>query len=57
LVETQEADPSAGKLSVASPVGKAVLERTVGDEVEVETPGGAVQYVVTKVLGSSRRRR
>lgn len=57
LVEPQEADPSAGKLSVASPVGKAVLERTVGDEVEVTTPGGAVQYVVAKVVGSSRRRR
>ncbi len=55
LVEPQEADPSAGKLSVASPVGKAVLERTVGDEVEVATPGGAVQYVVAKVVGSSRR--
>lgn len=57
LVESQEADPSAGKLSVASPVGKAMLERTVGDEVEVATPGGAVQYVVAKVVGSSRRRR
>ena len=57
LVEPQEADPSAGKLSVASPVGKAVLERTVGDEVEVATPGGAVQYVVAKVVGSSKRRR
>ncbi|MCH7706605.1 MAG: transcription elongation factor GreA [Chloroflexi bacterium] len=57
LVEPQEADPSAGKLSVASPVGKAVLERTVGDEVEVATPGGAVQYVVAKVIGSSKKRR
>lgn len=57
LVESQEADPSAGKLSVASPVGKAVLERTVGDEVEVATPGGAVQYVVAKVVGSSKKRR
>ena len=57
LVEPQEADPSAGKLSVASPVGKAVLERTVGDEVEVATPGGSVQYVVAKVVGNSKRRR
>ena len=56
LVEPQEADPSAGKLSVASPVGKAVLERAVGDEVEVTTPGGTVLYLVAKVVGNRQRR-
>ena len=49
LVEPSEADPTGGKLSAASPVGKAVLERTEGDEIEVTTPRGAVRYVVAKV--------
>lgn len=49
IVESSEADPSAGKLSAASPVGKAVLDCAVGDEVEVVTPRGAVRYVVAKV--------
>ncbi|MFC1935719.1 transcription elongation factor GreA [Chloroflexota bacterium] len=51
LVESNEADPAAGKLSAVSPVGKAVMDRTVGDEVEVATPRGAVRYVVAKVGG------
>ncbi|MBI4203188.1 MAG: transcription elongation factor GreA [Chloroflexi bacterium] len=50
LVESSEADPSAGKISSVSPVGKAILGRTVGDEVEVITPRGVVRYVVAKVL-------
>ena len=49
LVESSEADPTEGKLSAASPVGKAVLTRAVGDEVEVATPRGAVRYVVKKI--------
>ena len=51
LVESQEADPTAGKLSAASPLGKAVLDRTTGDEVEVLTPRGAVRYLVSKIGG------
>ena len=49
LVEPSEADPSAGKLSVASPVGQAVLNHVPGDKVDVVTPGGPVPYEVTKV--------
>jgi len=49
LVESSETDPAAGKLSAASPVGKAVMDHTVGDEVGVVTPRGAVRYVVAKV--------
>ena len=51
LVESSEADPAAGKLSAASPVGKALLDHAVSDEVEVVTPRGVVRYVVTKVGG------
>ena len=49
LVETNEADPSNGKLSVASPVGKAILNHVVGDSVDVATPGGTVSYLVAKI--------
>ena len=49
LVETNEADPANGKLSVASPVGKAILDHGKGDTVEVSTPRGAASYLVAKI--------
>ena len=49
LVGSAEADPSAGRLSVASPVGKALLGSKVGDDVDVETPRGRVAYRVLKI--------
>lgn len=51
LVESREGNPSAGKLSAASPLGKAVLDRAIGDEVEVVTPRGAVRYLVSQIGG------
>lgn len=49
LVGTAEADPSSGRLSVASPVGRALLGAVAGDEVAVKTPRGAVTYQVVSV--------
>jgi len=49
LVGTAEADPSSGRLSVASPVGRALLGTVAGDEVAVKTPRGAVTYQVLSV--------
>ena len=49
LVGTAEADPSSGRLSVASPVGRALLGAVAGDEVAVQTPRGAVVYRVLSV--------
>lgn len=49
LVGSAEADPKAGRLSVASPVGKALVGARSGDEVEVETPRGRVTYRVLNV--------
>ena len=49
LVGSAEADPMAGRLSVASPVGKALLGSKGGDDVDVETPRGRVAYRVLKV--------
>ncbi|MEJ7748188.1 MAG: transcription elongation factor GreA [Candidatus Limnocylindrales bacterium] len=47
LVGSAEADPAAGRLSVASPVGRALLGSAPGDEVAVTTPRGPVTYRVT----------
>ncbi|HSL76524.1 MAG TPA: transcription elongation factor GreA, partial [Candidatus Limnocylindrales bacterium] len=49
LVGSAEADPKSGRLSVASPVGKALLGSKSGDDVDVETPRGRVAYRVLKV--------
>ena len=49
LVGTAEADPSSGRLSVASPVGRALLRAVAGDEVAVLTPRGPVMYRVISV--------
>ncbi len=49
LVSPQEARPTEGKLSVESPVGKAVVGRRAGDEVEVTTPGGVQRFRVESV--------
>ena len=49
LVSPNEASPQAGRISVASPVGRALLEHTVGDVVEVEAPGGTMQYRIESV--------
>ena len=40
IVGSSEADPSAGKISAASPVGRALVGRRVGDDVIVITPSG-----------------
>lgn len=40
LVDPREADVAAGRLSVISPVGRALLGRAAGDRVVVETPAG-----------------
>jgi transcription elongation factor GreA len=47
LVGRAEADASSGRISVASPVGQALLGSRPGDEVVVETPRGPVTYRVT----------
>jgi transcription elongation factor GreA len=49
LVSPNEASPRDGRISVASPVGRAVLDKSQGDEVEVEAPGGTIKYRIDKV--------
>ena len=49
LVGSSEANPSAGKLSNESPVGKASIGRRVGEEFEVPAPAGIIRYRVSGV--------
>ena len=49
IVGTTEADPAAGRISTSSPVGAALVGASVGDEVQVRTPRGAVSYRVVRI--------
>jgi len=49
IVGANESDPGSGKLSHASPVGRAVLKRKVGEKVTVSTPRGATEYEIVNV--------
>lgn len=49
LVGMDEADASNGKLSVTSPVGKAILGHILHDKIEVKTPAGISRYQLLKI--------
>ncbi len=51
LVDSREANPREAKISIASPVGRALLDRTAGEEVEVTTPGGTTHYRIERIEG------
>jgi transcription elongation factor GreA len=47
VVGDWEADPSAGKISLLSPIGKAITNKKVGDEIVIEIPAGKKIYSIT----------
>ena len=49
IVGSHEADVSAGRLSITSPLGRALIGTAPGDSVEVSTPRGSKSYEVVKV--------
>ncbi len=49
IVGAAEANPREGKISNESPIGKAILNRKVGDTVKVETPGGTYNVKILKI--------
>lgn len=49
VVGTVEADPLNGKISDESPIGKALMGKKVGDEVEIVTPAETATYKVTDI--------
>ena len=46
LVDSREADPPAGKISSISPVGKALLDKVLGEELLITVPRGTVHYTI-----------
>jgi len=56
LVFPEEADVNAGMISVGSPIGRALINKAEGDEVQVETPRGKKQFQITKLLTLHERK-
>ncbi len=44
-----EADVKAGRISITSPLGRALIGKKIGDTVEVNTPGGGKSYEILSV--------
>lgn len=49
LVGAAEADPPNGKISHESPIGRALMDKKVGDIAEAETPGGKLKFKILKI--------
>jgi transcription elongation factor GreA len=49
VVGTVEANPLEGKISDESPLGRAVLGKKEGDEVEIVTPAETAKYIITSI--------
>ena len=49
IVGEHEADVKGGRISIASPIARAMIGKEMGDVVEVNTPGGVKAYEILKV--------
>ena len=49
IVGDVESDFKEKKISISSPIAKALIGKSIGDEVEVNTPGGSKNYEIIKV--------
>jgi len=49
IVGDMEADAKKGRISISSPISRALIGKGVGDTVEVAAPGGARSYEILKV--------
>jgi transcription elongation factor GreA len=50
IVGESEADVKSGKISITSPIARALIGKKVGDNVEVNAPGGGKSYEVLKIV-------
>jgi transcription elongation factor GreA len=50
LVSSEEADVEKGLISTTSPIGRALLNRKVGDEVQVATPAGKKEFEIVRLF-------
>jgi transcription elongation factor GreA len=55
IVFPEEVNAAEGLISLGSPIGRALLNRVVGDEVEVQTPRGKRSYQITDLLTLHQR--
>jgi transcription elongation factor GreA len=49
LVGPTEADPRKGRISHESPIGRALMDKKVGEIAEAETPGGKLKFKILKI--------
>ncbi|WP_127753683.1 MULTISPECIES: transcription elongation factor GreA [unclassified Devosia] len=49
IVGDPEADASGGRISISSPIAKAMIGKSVGDSFEVAAPGGSRSYEILKI--------
>jgi transcription elongation factor GreA len=49
IVGPDESDISSGKISITSPLGKALIGKEVDEEIKVQTPGGLKKYTILKI--------
>lgn len=49
IVGSFESDPSTGKISHVSPLGKSLMGKVAGDKITISTPGGSSSYQVLTV--------
>jgi transcription elongation factor GreA len=49
LVGPYESEPESGKISVTSPLGKALIGKEEGDAVKINTPGGIQEFEVLEI--------
>ena len=50
IVGDAEADVKGGRISISSPIARALIGKSVGDQVEVSAPGGARGYEILDVV-------
>jgi transcription elongation factor GreA len=49
IVSPREVNPAKGKISNASPIGKAIIGRAQGDSIEIKVPAGRLRYKIKQV--------
>lgn len=49
LVDYVESDPGCGKISMTSPIGKAILGKKVGEKVKIRVPAGSLHYKILEI--------
>lgn len=50
LVMSEESDAANGKISTSSPIGRSLIGKQEGDEVEIHTPGGVRRYEILRLI-------